>query len=84
VGGLADTVIDANLAALSAGVATGIQFEPVTTDALAAAITRAARLWTDRTAWRTMQLNGLRAAVDWSGPARTYAALYRQLSQRAG
>ena len=28
VGGLADTVIDANLAALSAGVATGFQFSP--------------------------------------------------------
>ena len=29
VGGLADTVIDANLAALNAGVATGFQFAPV-------------------------------------------------------
>ncbi len=29
VGGLADTVIDANEAALNAGVATGLQFEPV-------------------------------------------------------
>ena len=33
VGGLADTVIDANDAALSAGVATGVQFEPPTTPA---------------------------------------------------
>ena len=30
VGGLTDTVIDANEAALAAGVATGIQFAPVT------------------------------------------------------
>jgi starch synthase len=77
VGGLADTVIDANLAALAAGVATGVQFEPVTVGALTAAIRRAARLWDDRKAWRRMQGNGMGADVGWSGPARAYAELYR-------
>jgi starch synthase len=77
VGGLADTVIDANLAALAAGVATGVQFEPVTADALTDAIRRVARLWSDRTAWRRMQGNGMGTDVSWSGPARAYAALYR-------
>ena len=32
VGGLADTVVDANEAALAAGVATGVQFSPPTVD----------------------------------------------------
>jgi starch synthase len=77
VGGLADTVIDANLAALAAGVATGVQFEPVTAGALTDAIRRTARLWADRTAWRRIQGNGMATDVSWSGPARAYAALYR-------
>ena len=43
VGGLADTVIDANEMALAAGVATGVQFAPVTATMLDAAIRRTAR-----------------------------------------
>jgi starch synthase len=38
VGGLADTVIDANEMALAAGVATGFQFSPITRTKLEAAI----------------------------------------------
>ncbi len=34
-GGLADSVIDANVAALRAGVANGLQFSPTTAEALA-------------------------------------------------
>jgi starch synthase len=77
VGGLADTVIDANLAATAAGVATGVQFEPVTVGALSGAIARTARLWGDRKGWQRMQANGMGTDVGWSGPARAYAALYR-------
>ncbi len=77
VGGLADTVIDANMAALAAGVATGVQFEPVTMAGLSGAIARTARLWADRAAWRRVQLNGMRADLGWEGPARAYAAVYQ-------
>lgn len=38
-GGLAETIIDANDAAIEAGVATGFQFEPANTDDLCAALT---------------------------------------------
>ena len=41
VGGLADTVIDANEAALGDGVATGFMFAPVTAEALGRALARA-------------------------------------------
>ncbi len=44
VGGLADTVIDAKPVALAAGVATGIQFAPVTPELLEAAIRRTVAL----------------------------------------
>ena len=79
VGGLADTVIDANEMALSAGVATGLQFAPVTRELLVEAIERAAALWRLPKQWRRMQRNGMRADVSWRRPAARYAALYRQV-----
>jgi starch synthase len=81
VGGLADTIIDANEMALAAGVATGVQFAPVNTLMLAAAITRTAELWSDRSTWRQMQQNGMSADVGWTRPARHYAELYRGVVQ---
>ena len=81
VGGLADTVIDANDAALSAGVATGIQFAPPAASALAYALERAFALYADDAAMRRTRLNGMRADVSWRLPAKRYAALYRSLAR---
>jgi starch synthase len=81
VGGLADTVIDANDAALSAGVATGLQFEPPTAPSVAHALKRAFALYADDAAMRRTRLNGMRADVSWRGPAKRYAALYRALAR---
>lgn len=81
VGGLADTVIDANDAALSAGVATGVQFSPPAPSALAHALDRAFALYADDAAMRRTRLNGMRADVSWRGPAKRYAALYRALAR---
>lgn len=81
-GGLADTVIDANAAALAAGVATGFQFAPVSRGALDLALARAATLWRDQPAWQRVQLNGMGTDVSWAGPARAYAALFRRLAAR--
>lgn len=82
VGGLADTVIDANEMALAAGVGTGIQFASATRDALEAALDRVATLWRDREAWARIQHNGMASDVSWAGPARRYAALYREVAAR--
>ena len=79
VGGLSDTVIDANDAALAAGVATGIQFWPATADALQSALDRLAALWQDRKAWERVQQNGMQADVSWRGPAGRYLDLYQGL-----
>ena len=81
VGGLADTVIDANDAALSAGVATGVQFAPPSPSALAHALDRAFALYGDDATMRRTRLNGMRADVSWRGPAKRYAALYRALAR---
>ena len=79
VGGLADTVIDANPAALAAGVATGFQFAPLTAAALVATMHHAATFYRDPVIWRRLQSNGMASDVSWRAPARAYAALYRSL-----
>ena len=84
VGGLADTIIDANEMALAARCATGIQFAPVDAEALKIALQRAAELFSDRSTWIRMQRNGMATDVSWRKPAQRYAALYRELvSERA-
>lgn len=79
VGGLADTVIDANDVALAAGVATGFQFTPVTVDALGTALTRALRCYRNPATWRSLQKRGMATDVSWRRPATQYAELYRAL-----
>ncbi len=83
VGGLADTVIDANEAAMAAGVATGIQFSPLSVEALGYALDQALALYGDPAAMRRTRLNGMRADVSWRGPAQRYAALYRSIARPA-
>ena len=70
VGGLADTVIDANEAAVEAGVATGIVFAPATAEALRDAIRRAVRLYGGEKTWRKMQRRGMKSDVSWDRAPR--------------
>jgi starch synthase len=79
VGGLADTIVDANDAALAAGVASGIQFSTVSLDSLQLAINRAIELHRDARLWRIMQKNGMKSDVGWSRSAARYAQLYRSV-----
>ncbi|MDL2405492.1 glycogen synthase GlgA [Rhizobium calliandrae] len=81
-GGLNDTIIDANHAALQAKVATGIQFSPVTADGLLQAIRRAMHLFQDRKVWTQMQKQGMKSDVSWGKSAERYAALYSSLVSR--
>ncbi len=81
VGGLADTIVDANEAALDQGSATGIHFAPVDASALTRAIERATRLYADRKAWNSMQRAGMKTDVSWEKSAARYAQLYQKLLQ---
>ncbi len=83
VGGLADTVIDANEAALRDGVATGFQFSPVDAEQLATAIERACDLFGDRGAWQRVVKRAMTRDVGWSVAAAAYLQLYRQLTLAA-
>lgn len=78
-GGLADTVIDANPAALTAGVATGIQFDGAHYHGLAAAISRTVALYRQPKLWQQIQRNGMAADFSWGRSGADYAAIYQQL-----
>ncbi|MET0372125.1 MAG: glycogen synthase GlgA [Sphingobium sp.] len=79
VGGLADTVIDANEAALAAGVATGIQFQPGEAEALIEGIDRTIALHARQDAWHATQQAGMAADFSWERSAARYADLFRSL-----
>ncbi|MEH3100884.1 glycogen synthase GlgA [Sphingomonas adhaesiva] len=78
-GGLADTVIDANEAALDAGVATGVQFDGVTRETLTAAIARTVAIHRTPDRWTTLQRRGMRSDFSWAKSGERYARLYREL-----
>ncbi|MEH3047219.1 glycogen synthase GlgA [Sphingomonas adhaesiva] len=78
-GGLADTVIDANEAALDAGVATGVQFNHVTRETLTTAIARTVALYRTPDRWTAIQRRGMRSDFSWAKSGQRYARLYREL-----
>ena len=78
-GGLADTVIDANPAAVSAGVATGVTFHPTDALAFGQAMRRLIQLYDDPKLWAKIRANGMKQPVDWGQSSAAYAALYSSL-----
>jgi starch synthase len=79
VGGLADTVIHASPAALSAGVATGIVFQPVDAVAFGLALRGLLTLYGNKAQWAQVQKNAMKQAVGWEASAAAYAALYEEM-----
>lgn len=80
-GGLGDTVIDANQAALAAGAATGVVHESGTREGLHSGIHRTIALFRQRETWAAMQRAGMRSDFSWRQSAARYAALYQSLLQ---
>ena len=78
-GGLADTVIDANEAALRAGVGTGFQFSPIAAAPLADAVDRACDAFADRRLWSAMMRRAMRHPVGWGASAEAYATIFSDL-----
>jgi starch synthase len=78
-GGLADTIIDANEAALSAGVATGFQYQPSAPGGLYHAITRAIAVYARSAEWTAMQRQGMKSDLSWKKSAARYVELYQSL-----
>ncbi len=80
-GGLSDTVIDANEAGIAAGVATGIQHNGVSPEAVSHAIARTIALYATPDRWAVLQRNGMRADFSWAESGRRYAQLYARLME---
>lgn len=80
-GGLADTVINASPAALARDVATGVQFFPVTANALANGITRLCDLYVQPKVWSSLQRNAMKQPVGWETSAQAYHAVYAELAE---
>jgi starch synthase len=78
-GGLSETIIDANDAAMSARVATGFQFHPVTTDGLRLALRRALHAYEEPKMWARLQNQGMKARFSWERSGQQYAAVYESL-----
>jgi starch synthase len=79
-GGLADTVVDADEAAITSKQATGIQFSPIDADNLRQAIYRACDLFDRPKIWRSITGNAMRQSVGWDQSAPAYLDLYQSLS----
>jgi len=81
-GGLADTIIDANDAALSTGCATGLLHPAGSGEALKAAISRAIALYWSPGVWQALRRQGMRGDYGWGRGSARYAALYRSLVEK--
>lgn len=79
VGGLADTVVDADLATLANQTATGIVFRDFVYADYGHALDRAFALYAQPKAWKQVRTTGMRTPHDWSVAATRYAALYRSM-----
>jgi starch synthase len=81
-GGLADTVIDANEAAIRTGSATGFVFAPVAAGLLADAVDRACDAFADAPVWTQIMKRAMKQPVGWEVSAKRYAAIYAELAAR--
>ncbi len=79
-GGLADTVIDANVAALSAECATGFVFDDVSASGIEAVLNRVFDRFAEKGQWQMMQRAAMRQAVGWDQSALAYTQLYQDLT----
>lgn len=78
-GGLADTVIDGNLAALRAKTATGFLFDDVGVAGVTEVLDRAIRTYASTDDWQSMQRAAMSQEVGWDISARAYADLYKEV-----
>lgn len=79
VGGLADTVVDAQLDTLDDS-ATGFVFDEFTAEGLIGAVRRAIGLYRRRSDWQLVQRRAMQQVFNWDVAAERYEALYHQVA----
>ena len=82
VGGLADTVVDANPHHLAQDSATGFLFDAAEPQALVGALRRAIACLRDAPTWARIMLRGMAQDFSWSSAAEQYIALYEDAIRR--
>jgi starch synthase len=83
VGGLTDTVRDADARAVHAGTATGFSFQEQNAPAMLACLDRALATYGQPIAWRRLQRQAMGQDFGWQASAERYLALYRELAPLA-
>ena len=80
VGGLTDTVRDADEQAMRAGTATGFSFAEQSAPAMLACLERALAAYAQPVTWRRLQRQAMSQDFGWQASAARYLALYRELA----
>jgi starch synthase len=78
-GGLADSVQDADSAALKSGTATGFVFENAIEAEFLDCVRRAITLFHDQKSWQKLQQTGMKRDLSWAPSAKQYLSVYRAL-----
>lgn len=76
VGGLADTVVDADADNYAQGIASGFIMTEINETALLQAIDRAITLYADQEGWKKLMRYSMRLDRSWAHSAKEYAELY--------
>ncbi|MFZ1660445.1 MAG: starch synthase, partial [Paracoccaceae bacterium] len=66
----------------TAGVATGVAFNPIDEIALSQALRRLLDLYADKSAWTSLQKRGMKSDLGWRRAAEKYALVYETVRSR--
>jgi starch synthase len=80
-GGLADSVVNQNVAAAQLGVATGFQFHPVDQLSFAYCLKGVIEAFSNKSDWTRLQKRGMNQDLGWGASSATYAALYERVTK---
>jgi starch synthase len=83
IGGLTDTIVDANDVTIHDGTATGFAFEEAVANHMIDALDRALALYRQPVIWRRLQRSAMTQDFGWERSARQYLALYQKVAPGA-
>lgn len=78
-GGLSETIIDANDAAMAREVATGFQFHPIDAHSFREGVRRCCEAYGDPVTWASLQRQAMSADFSWERSAAQYAQLFEAM-----
>jgi starch synthase len=82
IGGLADTIIDANDENLKNGTATGFTIKGYFAADFLFAIDRALELYKSKTKWNALRRNAMKQDWSWNKSAREYVELFKSVLEK--